>query len=85
MAFSADGPADGLKVAAEMNLAYPIVPDPSRTVIKAYNVLHPTEGISRPAMFVINKKGEIAWKFIGQDAADRPPMESVLKQLQAAK
>lgn len=85
MAVSADGPADGQKVAVEMKLEYPVVPDSSRTIIKAYNVLHPTEGISRPAMFVINKRGEIAWKYVGQDAGDRPPMAVVLRQLQAAK
>jgi peroxiredoxin len=85
IAISADPPAGGQKVAKELNLTYPILSDIYRNFIKQYNVLHPTEGIARPSMFVVNKEGRIVWKYVGADATDRPPLDTVLKQLAAVK
>jgi peroxiredoxin len=68
-----------------MKLAYPILSDTGRTAITTWGVLHPTEGIARPAMFLVNREGRIVWKHIGTDAADRPPMATVFRQLQTAK
>ena len=78
---SADAPADGQKVATELNLTYPILSDIYKNFIKQYGVLHPTEGIARPSMFIVNKEGKIVWKYVGSDASDRPPIETVLAQL----
>jgi hypothetical protein len=36
-------------------------------------------------MFLVNKEGRIAWKFVGMEASERPPMATVLQQLQAVK
>jgi peroxiredoxin len=85
IAISADSPADGQKVASEMKLSYPILSDVYRNIIRQYGVLHPTEGIARPSMFLVNKQGRIVWSYVGQDASDRPSMDSVLQQLQTAK
>jgi mycoredoxin-dependent peroxiredoxin len=85
IAVSADPPASGQKVAAELNLSYPILSDVYRNFIKQYGVLHPTEGIARPSMFIVNKEGKIVWKYVGTDATDRPPINTVLQQLAAAK
>jgi len=68
-----------------MKLAYPVLSDASRTAITTWGVLHPTEGIARPSMFLVNKQGNIVWKYIGKDASDRPPMATIFKQLQSAK
>jgi peroxiredoxin len=82
---TADPIVDAQKAAVEMKLAYPILSDTSRTAITTWGVMHPTEGIARPSMFLVNKEGKIVWKYIGMDASDRPPMATVLKQLQSAK
>ena len=82
---TADPIADAQKAAVEMKLAYPILSDTSRTAITTWGVLHPTEGIARPSMFLVNKEGKIVWKYIGTDASDRPPIATVLRQLQGAK
>ena len=73
------------QTAAEMKLTYPVLSDASRATIAAWGVLNPQEGISRPAMFIVNKQGKIVWKYVGTDASDRPSMATVLKQLQLAK
>ena len=85
IAVSADAPADGQKVATELNLTYPILSDIYRNFIRQYGVLHPTEGIARPSMFIVNKEGKIVWKYVGEEANDRPPIDTVLQQLAAAK
>jgi peroxiredoxin len=85
IAISADPPADGQRVASEMKLTYPILSDIYKNFIKQYGVLHPQEGIARPSMFVVNKAGQITWRYVGQDASDRPPMNIVLQQIAAAK
>jgi Peroxiredoxin len=68
-----------------MKLAYPILSDTTRTAITTWGVLHPTEGIARPSMFLVNKEGKVIWKYIGMDASDRPAMATILKQLQGTK
>jgi alkyl hydroperoxide reductase subunit AhpC len=74
-----------MKVAQEMKISFPILSDPTRNLIRQYNVLHPQEGIARPALFLVNKEGQIVWKYIGMDASDRPSLAEIFKQLQAAK
>ena len=85
IALSADAPADGQKVASELNLTYPILSDVYKNYIRQYGVLHPTEGIARPSMFLVNKEGKIVWKYVGMEASDRPPMDTVLQQIAAVK
>ena len=85
IAVSADNPADGQKLATELNISFPILSDVYKNFIKQYGVLHPTEGIARPSMFVVNKDGKIVWKYVGSDASDRPAMDTVLQQLAAVK
>jgi peroxiredoxin len=85
IAISADAPADGQKVASELNLTYPILSDVYKNYIRQYGVLHPTEGIARPSMFLVNKEGKIVWKYVGMEASDRPPMDTVLQQIAAVK
>ena len=85
VAVSADTPADGQKVAAELSLTYPILSDIYKNFIRQYGVLHPTEGIARPSMFIVNKEGKIVWSYVGAEANDRPPIDTVLQQLAAAK
>lgn len=85
IALSADAPADGQKVASELNLTYPILSDVYKNYIRQYGVLHPTEGIARPSMFLVNKEGKIVWKYVGMEASDRPPMDTVLQQIASLK
>ena len=85
IAVSADTPADGQKVAAELNRSYQILSDVYKNFIKQYGVLHPTEGIARPSMFIVNKEGKIVWKYVGSDASDRPPIDTVLAELAKVK
>ena len=69
----------------DMNLTYPVVSDSFRNHIREYGVIHPTEGISRPAVFIIDKEGRIAWQYVGTDASDRPSADRLLNEVKAVK
>lgn len=68
---------------ADLGLTFPVLSDASRTYIRAYDVLHPEEGIARPSLFIVDREGVIQWQYIGRNAADRPPIETVLDELRA--
>ena len=46
-------------------------------------MLHPQEGISRPAVFVIDREGTIRWQFVGMSASERASIDTVLAELKA--
>jgi len=68
-----------------MKLSYPILSDTTRSLITSWDVMHPTEGIARPSLFLVNKRGDIVWKYVGADASDRPAIPVILKEIQSAK
>ena len=80
---SADPPEQARLTVSELGLAFPVLSDSSRAYIREYDVLHPQEGIARPSLFILDRNGIVRWRYVGQNAADRPPIATVLEQLQA--
>ena len=66
---------------ATLGLSFDVLADPEKKTIKLYSVLHPKEGIARPAVFIIDKKGVVRYRKIGKDAADRPKTVLLLNVL----
>ena len=58
---SADLPAIARVTVSQLGLTYPVLSDSSRKYIQDYNVLHPQEEITRPALFVIDREGVVRW------------------------
>ena len=83
VALSADPLEQARVTASELGITYPILSDSSRTYIRAYDVLHPQEGIARPSVIVLDRDGVVRWRHIGMSAADRPAIGDVLEQLRA--
>ena len=81
VALSADWPEVARTTVAELGLTFPVLSDASRKRIIAWDVLHPGQGIAKPTLFVLDREGEVRWKHVGKNAADRPDIEDVLKQL----
>ncbi len=50
---------------------------------EAYNVydLH-NDGVAAPAVFIIDKNGNIAYEYIGKDIGDRPDTAIIVEELQ---
>ena len=72
VAISADDAETVRKTVSSLRLTYTVLPDPEHKVIKGYGVLHPEEGISRPATFIIDGGGLVRFRHIGKNVADRP-------------
>ena len=83
VALSADTPEQARMTVSELGLTYPVLSDSSRTYIRAYDVLHPQEGIARPSLFVLDRDGVARWQHIGMSPADRPTIGDVVEQLRA--
>ena len=81
VAVSADNIDTALNTKASLRLKFTILPDPNKEVIRRYSVLHPDEGIARPAVFIIDKEGVVRFRYIGKNAADRPKNVRLLSAL----
>lgn len=58
-----------------------LISDVKRQITKLYGVLHPTEGVARPSVFIVDKRGIVRYRYIGKDYTDRPSIKSLLQAL----
>ena len=87
LAISVDDPADTATIVESYGLEFPVLSDPSAEVIRAYGLLHENGGldgdIARPAVFVIDREGRIAWRDLTDNWRVRVRPERILEQLRA--
>ena len=81
MAISTDDTLTIHKSLRELGVRFRLISDVKRRIINLYGVLHPQEGIARPATFIIDKQGLVRYRHIGKDYSDRPPMSVILQAL----
>ena len=66
-------------------LEFPLLSDPDHAVIDRYGLFNPDESRQRPVphptVFVIDKRGEVRWKFIEINYRIRPTNEDILEAL----
>lgn len=62
-----------------------MISDRGAKIAKDYNVYWFTEGWGKlkvkqavPSKFLLNKNGEIIWKYIGRDKSDRPSVSAMI-------
>ena len=65
----------------ELGVNFLLVSDPQLRVVLQFGVLHPTEGIARPATFLIDAKGVVRLVHVGRNYADRPSIGAILDAL----
>jgi len=69
-------------VARVTQAPFPILADSDHAVAEAYGVYNLLgDGIATPSVFVIDTSGHIVWSYVGQNAADRPSIETILENL----
>ena len=64
-------------------MAFPLLEDKGLSVTRKYSVADEKNEIAKPSVFVVNKSGEITWKFLGEGPPDRPPTAEVITALEA--
>ncbi len=62
----------------------PVLSDVDRSAVSAYGVLHESANIAKPATFVLDRDDVIRWKYVGQSPPDRPLLDAVLAEAEAA-
>ena len=81
VAISTDGNDEKNRTLSELGVQFLIIPDEKRKIIRSFGVLHPEEGFSRPAVFIIDKKGLVRFRKIGIDYTDRPTVKLLIQIL----
>jgi peroxiredoxin len=68
--------------ASSANVSYPVLADPDYRATDAYGVYNLLgDNVATPAVFIIDKSGQIAWSYIGQNISDRPNNQTILENL----
>ncbi len=86
LAISVDPVEKNLELSDMLGFEFALLSDPDLEVIDAYGVRHEEGGIggvdiARPAVFVLDREGNIAWKNITDNWRVRVRPDEVLKQL----
>ena len=79
---SMDTNIDAKNMVDSGQIEYPVLSNPSGSVVDEYNVYNLLgDGVSAPATFIIGQNREILWKHVGQSSGDRPGIEEIISKL----
>ena len=65
-----------------MGLQFPILYDPDADVVisyQAFNLLR--DGLATPSTFLVDKAGNVRWKYVGKGRSDRPTNKTIIAKL----
>lgn len=84
IAISVDDAADALAMVETHGLEFPVLYDTDASVARAWRVFDLLgDGVAAPAVFIVERGGELAWAQVGRDIADRPEPQALLASLEA--
>ena len=82
MGISVDPPSRNAAMVDKLELPFPLLSDPRGELIKHLGLWNEEEGVSEPAIVVLDKSGTVRYLYSGgTDFTDRPPEESLLEIL----
>jgi len=68
-------------VRSAIGASFPILADPEHRAAELYGVYNLLgDGLAAPSVFVV-QDGRILWAYVGQNSADRPPVDEILAHL----
>jgi peroxiredoxin len=84
IAISVDQPSYAWSMAQTTGAKFQILSDYDKSTIAAYGIVNAAEhdGIAHPSIFIVDKEGRIRYMYVGKDAQDRPPDETLIQQVQ---
>ena len=83
IAISADSQALTRLTRQNLGITYLILSDENRAAIDAYNVIDTSNTrIARPATYIIDQNGRVAWKFLDPKFDTRVSSEQILTELE---
>lgn len=78
---SADDLQTAIQTKLSLKLSFDVLADSKRKIIQLYGILHPDENLARPAVFLIDQRGYLRFRYIGSNAADRPTNARIINAL----
>ena len=86
LAVSADAPQESRKMAESAELEFSLLSDSEGKALDAFGLRHPGGSIdggdiARPAVFIIDREGRVAWRELTDNWRVRVRPETVLEQL----
>ena len=62
---------------------FQILSDSEKKTITDYGIVNAAEhgGIAHPSSFILDKEGRIRYMYVGKDAGDRPPDETIIQEV----
>jgi len=86
---SVDSPFSHKAFAEKYNISFPLLSDFNREVIHLYDVVHTEmfgfKNVGKRAVFIIDKKGIIRYKWVSEDPRNEPNYEEIKKVLEEIK
>lgn len=83
VAIAVDPPAVSDKLAAHLELGYPLASDEDGAVMKGFGIFDPENEIAWPSIWVIEKDRTISWRWLADVFMERPPASEVLTAVEA--
>lgn len=85
LAISTDTVEDAARLARRRKIDFPLLADPELSVIDAYGLRHEKGGpygdVARPAVFILDRDGRVAWRDLTGNWRVRVRPEEVLRVL----
>ena len=83
IAVSVDDQSFAWSMAQTSGAKFQILSDADKKTITEYGIVNAAEhgGIAHPSIFVLDKEGRIRYMYVGKNAQDRPPDETILVEL----
>ena len=84
LAVSTDALSGAERAIEYLDLGFPILFDPEAEVVRHYGVYNLLQDrLATPSTFIIDKNGDVRWKYIGRSYTDRPSTQQIIAQLEA--
>jgi peroxiredoxin len=83
LAVSVDEQSYAWSMAQTTGAKFQILSDADKKTITEYGIVNAAEhgGIAHPSVFILDKEGRIRYMYVGKDAGDRPPDETIIVEV----
>jgi peroxiredoxin len=83
IAVSVDEQSYAWSMAQTTGAKFQILSDSEKKTIAEYGIVNAAEhgGIAHPSVFILDKEGKIRYMYVGKDAGDRPPDDTIIVEV----
>lgn len=83
MGISVDPPSSNAAMVEKLDLPFPLLSDPRGDLVKNLDLWNAEEGVSEPAILLVDGAGTVRYRYSGgSDFSDRPPEDVLLRTLE---